>query len=155
MDIEIKKDTQEEQTAESNGISRVSQEKPEASEDSTQTQSAIDDPGSKKPVNMKQGVVKIREWLNKTVKVQMSDKRVLIGVFLCTDRDANIILGSCAEYLPGEDEDELSSDEPRMLGLVMIPGRHIVSIHIDQSDYSKPKRIDVGCGQEDISDDIV
>lgn len=25
------------------------------------------------------------------------------------------------------------SEEPRMLGLVMIPGRHIVSIHLEQT----------------------
>ncbi|CAH1997906.1 unnamed protein product [Acanthoscelides obtectus] len=55
----------------------------------------------------------------------MTDGRVLIGVFLCTDRDANIILGSCSEYLP---------HKPRMLGLVMIPGKHIVSIHIEMNN---------------------
>nr|CAH7749669.1 unnamed protein product [Callosobruchus chinensis]CAH7754126.1 unnamed protein product [Callosobruchus chinensis] len=55
----------------------------------------------------------------------MTDGRVLIGVFLCTDRDANIILGSCSEYLP---------QKPRMLGLVMIPGKHIVSIHIETNE---------------------
>nr|CAI5861912.1 unnamed protein product [Callosobruchus analis] len=57
----------------------------------------------------------------------MTDGRVLIGVFLCTDRDANIILGSCSEYLP---------QKPRMLGLVMIPGKHIVSIHIETNESS-------------------
>jgi len=32
----------------------------------------------------------------------MTDGRVLIGVFLCTDRDGNVILGSCSEYLKPE-----------------------------------------------------
>lgn len=66
----------------------------------------------------------------------MSDGRVLVGIFLCTDRDANVILGSCAEYLPGERIDVVNQEEePRMLGLVMVPGRHIVSISIDQNGY--------------------
>merc|ERR1712071_165391 len=30
----------------------------------------------------------------------MTDGRTLIGQFLCTDRDCNIILGSCYEYAP-------------------------------------------------------
>lgn len=58
----------------------------------------------------------------------MTDGRVLIGIFLCTDRDANVILGSCSEYLKEED---CLTEEPRILGLVMVPGRHIVSIHRD------------------------
>lgn len=62
----------------------------------------------------------------------MTDKRVLVGMFLCTDRDANVILGSCSEYLP---EDETTpNEEPRMLGLIMVPGKHIVSICIDQME---------------------
>lgn len=71
----------------------------------------------------------------------MSDGRVLIGIFLCTDRDANVILGSCAEYLPGERTDETSlSDEPRMLGLVMVPGKHIVTVSIDRNEHRKFSR---------------
>ena len=34
------------------------------------------------------------------MKIEMTDGRTLIGQFLCTDRDANVILGSCYEYIP-------------------------------------------------------
>ncbi|XP_076639802.1 LSMD1 domain-containing protein Sbat isoform X1 [Colletes latitarsis] len=68
---------------------------------------------------------KLRTWLNRNLKIKMTDGRVLIGSFLCTDRDANVILGSCSEYL-SEDH-----TEARALGLAMIPGRHIVTIHLD------------------------
>lgn len=78
---------------------------------------------------MSVGAVKLRCWLNNTLRIEMSDGRILIGIFLCTDRDANVILGSCEEYLSGED---MNNGEPRVLGLVMIPGKHIVSIHLDQ-----------------------
>ncbi|XP_056637863.1 N-alpha-acetyltransferase 38-B, NatC auxiliary subunit [Diorhabda sublineata] len=87
------------------------------------------------------GVSLLRSWLNKSFKVEMTDGRVLVGIFLCTDRDANIILGSCSEYLPSEHKSKTINEEPRMLGLVMIPGKHIVSLHIDSSDYD--------CGQKD------
>jgi len=47
---------------------------------------------------------KLQQWLNKSLRIEMTDGRVLIGVFLCTDRDSNIILGSCSEFLtnPGK-----------------------------------------------------
>ncbi|XP_047998026.1 N-alpha-acetyltransferase 38, NatC auxiliary subunit [Leguminivora glycinivorella] len=74
------------------------------------------------------GKSKLRKWLNMNFRIEMTDGRVLIGVFLCTDRDANVILGACSEYLKGNDGE---TEEPRVLGLVMVPGRHIVSIQID------------------------
>ena len=33
------------------------------------------------------------------MKITMTDGRTLIGMFLCTDRSCNVILGSCQEYL--------------------------------------------------------
>lgn len=93
-----------------------------------------------KCLNGSPGALQLRKWLNKTLKIEMSDGRVLIGIFLCTDRDANIILGSCSEYLPEDiKSDETcdssnSTEEPRMLGLVMVPGKHIISICIDQNE---------------------
>ena len=32
------------------------------------------------------GVTLLKSWLNKNMKVLMSDGRVLVGIFLCTDR---------------------------------------------------------------------
>ena len=84
---------------------------------------------------MSPGAVKLRSWLNKSLRIQMFDGRVLVGVFLCTDRDANVILGSCTEYLPAEDTDG-TIEEPRMLGLVMVPGKHIQTVSIDQNQYN-------------------
>ena len=98
----------------------------------------------------------LRGMLNKLMKIKLSDGRILIGVFLCTDRDSNVILGSCSEYVldqggdtntnpkqaeeesdsvDGESNDELDpifNIEPRILGLAMVPGKHIVSIHLDE-----------------------
>lgn len=52
----------------------------------------------------------------------MTDGRILIGLFLCTDCDANIILGMCTEYRDGEE---------RSLGLVIGPRKAVTSIEVD------------------------
>lgn len=82
----------------------------------------------------------LRSLLNKNMKIKLTDGRVLIGIFLCTDKDANVILGTCDEYLSEDSVDNPQLGERRMLGLAMVPGRHIVSIHIDDtSNTSNPR----------------
>ena len=41
----------------------------------------------------------LESWLNKIMRIKISDGRTLIGSFLCTDQDRNIILGSCQEFV--------------------------------------------------------
>lgn len=41
----------------------------------------------------------VRQWLNRSMKIKITDGRYVIGTFLCTDKQSNIILGSCQEYL--------------------------------------------------------
>lgn len=48
------------------------------------------------------GRLKLESWLNAYMKIEIEDGRTLMGQFLCTDRDCNIILGSCYEYPPAE-----------------------------------------------------
>ena len=40
----------------------------------------------------------VASLVNKVLKVQISDGRVLVGSLLCTDRDQNLIIGGAAEY---------------------------------------------------------
>lgn len=68
-----------------------------------------------------EGRAKLQSWLYRTLRIQLTDGRILIGNFLCTDSEANVILGMCME-----DTDD--GGEKRILGLVMIPGRHIVKM---------------------------
>jgi len=93
------------------------------------------------------GVNKLRSWLNKNIKVEISDGRFLVGTFLCTDRDSNVIIGLCNEYTrdpdlkqehaakqcAGTTADSGMSEEGRILGLAMVPGRHIKKLYIDDS----------------------
>jgi len=55
---------------------------------------------SETPSGKSKGRLKLESWLNACMKIEMTDGRTLIGQFLCTDRDCNIILGSCYEYAP-------------------------------------------------------
>ncbi len=57
----------------------------------------------------------LRSWLNRNMRIVLSDGRVLVGIFLCTDQDSNVILGSCTECLSEAEEAE-SGVEPRILG---------------------------------------
>lgn len=42
---------------------------------------------------------RLEALLNRSLRIRMSDGRTLVGAFLCTDRDANVILGSAQEFL--------------------------------------------------------
>jgi len=98
----------------------------------------------------KSGREVISEWLNRPLCILLTDGRKVIGTFLCTDNDCNIILGHTHEYWPsdsakndGENESETGQgqpetmEEPRLLGLTMVPGKHIVSISV-QTLSSQP-----------------
>uniref|UniRef100_A0A182JTF0 Sm domain-containing protein n=1 Tax=Anopheles christyi TaxID=43041 RepID=A0A182JTF0_9DIPT len=63
----------------------------------------------------------LRSWLNRLFRIKMTDGRILSGYFVCTDADANVVLQATSEFT------EIGGEE-RILGLVMIPGRYIVSI---------------------------
>lgn len=64
------------------------------------------------------GRAKLQLWLYRSIRIVMTDGRILIGIFLCTDSDANVILGVCSEFTK-------NGDDERMLGLVMVPGKRI------------------------------
>ncbi|XP_067411303.1 N-alpha-acetyltransferase 38, NatC auxiliary subunit isoform X1 [Emydura macquarii macquarii] len=80
---------------------------------------------------------KLRTLLNKNMRIRMTDGRTLVGCFLCTDRDCNVILGSAQEYLKASDS--FAASEPRVLGLAMVPGHHIVSIEVELESLSRPQ----------------
>ena len=37
-------------------------------------------------VTERSGISLLKSWLNKSMKVLMSDGRILVGIFLCTDK---------------------------------------------------------------------
>ncbi|XP_050100728.1 N-alpha-acetyltransferase 38, NatC auxiliary subunit isoform X2 [Anopheles aquasalis] len=73
----------------------------------------------------------LKTLLNRMFRIKMTDGRILIGFFVCTDADANVVLQLASEYT------EIGGEE-RYLGLVMIPGRYIVSIEQRIENFSSP-----------------
>ncbi|XP_037072732.1 N-alpha-acetyltransferase 38, NatC auxiliary subunit-like isoform X2 [Pollicipes pollicipes] len=96
-------------------------------------------PKQPKMENQSPGRLLLESYLNKTMRIVMTDGRSLMGIFWCTDRDANVILGNCMEHMPPREDG--SRDEPRPLGLAMIPGRHIVTMHLDQLQHVQPDHV--------------
>ncbi|KAH1164658.1 N-alpha-acetyltransferase 38, NatC auxiliary subunit [Mauremys mutica] len=80
---------------------------------------------------------KLETLLNRNMRIRMTDGRTLVGCFLCTDRDCNVILGSAQEYLKASDS--FAASEPRVLGLAMVPGHHIVSIEVELENLGSPQ----------------
>ncbi|XP_037743563.1 N-alpha-acetyltransferase 38, NatC auxiliary subunit [Chelonia mydas] len=75
--------------------------------------------------------------LNRSLRIRMTDGRTLVGCFLCTDRDCNVILGSAQEFLKASDS--FAASEPRVLGLAMVPGHHVVSIEVELENLGSPQ----------------
>uniref|UniRef100_A0A452GMS1 Sm domain-containing protein n=1 Tax=Gopherus agassizii TaxID=38772 RepID=A0A452GMS1_9SAUR len=79
------------------------------------------------------------------MRIRMTDGRTLVGCFLCTDRDCNVILGSAQEFLKASGAPDawvphsLAASEPRVLGLAMVPGHHIVSIEVELENLGSPQ----------------
>lgn len=40
----------------------------------------------------------LKSYLSKRLRVEVSDGRIIEGNFMCTDRDRNMVLGSCEEF---------------------------------------------------------
>ncbi|KAI8592587.1 small nuclear ribonucleoprotein family member-like protein [Geranomyces variabilis] len=65
---------------------------------------------------------KLASLLNERMRITISDGRVFVGYFMCIDRDRNTILAAA---------DEFKNDERRFVGLIMIPGNHLVKAEVE------------------------
>ncbi|KAJ5327052.1 hypothetical protein N7541_010134 [Penicillium brevicompactum] len=90
--------------------------------------------------------------LGRTLRIHTTDTRMFIGLFKCTDAERNIILANSFEYrMPttpavkaaakatgawGEGSEGKSTTVKvnmthRLIGLIVIPGRHITKIELE------------------------
>lgn len=46
-------------------------------------------------------VAQLRSYLNHKARIKVSDGRIFIGLFVCTDKDKNTILAHAEEYRGG------------------------------------------------------
>ncbi|KAG6093672.1 hypothetical protein E4U31_006686 [Claviceps sp. LM219 group G6] len=94
--------------------------------------------------------------LDKNLRISTTDGRLFRGCFKCTDYDQNIVLSDTFEYrrrssAPSEKAPETSSDaalsaeaqsasaddgsgdmSSRYLGMVVVPGQHIVKMELEE-----------------------
>ncbi|KAJ3023938.1 hypothetical protein HKX48_009146 [Thoreauomyces humboldtii] len=94
---------------------------------------------------------RLQSFLNERMRVTISDGRVFIGYFMCIDSARNLILSSSEEFKDGGFvekvdggrntlPDELNlvhqsfSEERRFVGLIMIPGQHLVKAEVAAED---------------------
>ncbi|KAI0160634.1 hypothetical protein GGR57DRAFT_388956 [Xylariaceae sp. FL1272] len=89
----------------------------------------------------------LKSLLNKNLRVHTTDGRMFLGAFKCTDPDRNVILSFTYEYrqpsqqklaeaaasAQGEGSETVLADmTSRYLGLVVIPGDHIVKMEVEE-----------------------
>ncbi|KAJ3043803.1 hypothetical protein HDV00_004211 [Rhizophlyctis rosea] len=71
-------------------------------------------------------VAKLRTYLSRKCRITASDGRVFVGHFMCIDKGRNIILSGT--------EESNKFGEKRFLGLVMIPGKHLVKAEMEVTE---------------------
>ncbi|KAI0109161.1 hypothetical protein GGR51DRAFT_512980 [Nemania sp. FL0031] len=85
--------------------------------------------------------------INKTLRIHATDGRMFIGTFKCTDTDRNVVLSLTYEYrqpsqqklteaaaaAASTNSQTVKADmTSRYLGLVVIPGEHIVKMEVEE-----------------------
>ncbi|PVU90510.1 hypothetical protein BB561_004848 [Smittium simulii] len=68
----------------------------------------------------------LAEQLNKKARVHISDGRVFEGFFCCVDNAVNLVLYDAVEFKQGN---------ARRIGLISIPGKHILQFKVFEYDY--------------------
>ncbi|ORX46788.1 hypothetical protein DM01DRAFT_1293472 [Hesseltinella vesiculosa] len=84
----------------------------------------------------------LRSYLNFKSRIEITDGRIFHGTFVCVDKQKNIILAQAEEYRQGKEMDDafypvmtsFSTDEKRLVGLIMIPGKHLVKVEVEDLD---------------------
>jgi len=74
-------------------------------------------------------VAKARDLLGKELRITITDGRIFIGNFACTDKDLNVVLTGTYEFPVGYRNDHLV-ENGRFVGMLMFPWRHVVRVEV-------------------------
>ncbi|KAJ8132859.1 hypothetical protein O1611_g765 [Lasiodiplodia mahajangana] len=89
----------------------------------------------------------LKSLINKTLRIYATDGRMFIGTFKCTDTDRNVVLSLTYEYRQPSQQKLTEAAAAatstnsqtvkvdmtsRYLGLVVIPGEHIVKMEVEE-----------------------
>mmetsp|Transcript_7354 Transcript_7354/g.8491 ORF Transcript_7354/g.8491 Transcript_7354/m.8491 type:complete len:150 (-) Transcript_7354:64-513(-) len=76
-------------------------------------------------------VQRMRMLVNRKMKVELSDGRIMVGVLHCLDKQGNILIHETIEYRPPQGNGEWWTGERCQLGIVLVPQNHCVSAAFD------------------------
>ncbi|KAI0015859.1 hypothetical protein F4780DRAFT_761963 [Xylariomycetidae sp. FL0641] len=89
----------------------------------------------------------LKSLINKNLRIHTTDGRMFIGTFKCTDTHSNVVLSLTYEYRQPSPQklaeaaaaaarlgqDTVKADvTSRYLGLVVVPGEHIVKMEVEE-----------------------
>jgi small nuclear ribonucleoprotein (snRNP)-like protein len=102
----------------------------------------------KRERTMTSAVDRIRQCLNRHVKVDLDDGRVVFGRFRCTDQQNNLVLTESVEQRTVRDVGDKELSVLFRTNLVLIPAAHVVRfcvdhVHDGSIDVTAPPRIAV------------
>ncbi|KAI8318356.1 hypothetical protein GQ54DRAFT_91879 [Martensiomyces pterosporus] len=69
---------------------------------------------------------KLKSYLNHRMKVSCGDGRQFVGFFKCVDQYQNVILS---------DTTECRKDFQRHVGMIMIPGKHVQKVLVENLEF--------------------
>jgi len=84
--------------------------------------------------NTTPGQAFIKSCMGRTLCVTVSDGRLFEGELRCVDNACNLVMAMAFEYR-GHPEDEAVRRERRMVGTVVVPGKHITRIEISELHF--------------------
>ncbi|KAI1425118.1 hypothetical protein F5Y12DRAFT_393301 [Xylaria sp. FL1777] len=93
--------------------------------------------------------VYLKSLINKTLRIYVTDGRMFIGTFKCTDTDCNVVISLTYEYRQPSQQKLIEAASAAAaadansttikadmasiyLGLVVIPGEHIVKMEVEE-----------------------
>ena len=72
--------------------------------------------------------------IGRSVRVEITDGRVFVGELQCFDGEMNLIMDKTIEHRSGVEETVgAEGSNSRKVGMVMVPGRHLVKCELEAS----------------------
>ncbi|KAL9083111.1 MAG: hypothetical protein Q9159_005985 [Coniocarpon cinnabarinum] len=95
--------------------------------DDSSEQPPIAVPDNQKSVNY------LESLLGQQLRIHISDGRIFVGQFKCTDKEANVILSNAMEFRSVKQKDSDNEEmRSRLVGLIVVPGPHIRKVEHEQ-----------------------
>ena len=90
---------------------------------------------------------KFLQWINYRVRVDIAERRSLVGKLIAFDKHTNLVLTECEEYrlvkIPKakqQDGQRKEREIKRMLGLVILRGENIITMSAVAPPGQQPKK---------------